>query len=237
MKHFTLVLAALTTTAAAQITCIDDPGLMAPDSVCINFENEVIGALANPYVVPGVTFSSPIGMGINDVSQWAADGTAVSNFTLHNASSHVMSMPFVDITIVFDEPVDMFVLGWFDANYSGNEVRVYDAAGLLLGTCEPQLGLPGGCCAAYVGAQSTSFNIKSVVVHPATHDDWYSIDNLYFHNDTVGSGYCFPTNNSTGSPAFIAAAGSDIVAQDNFRLQASSLPSGEFGYFLAGQGQ
>ncbi|MEZ6015964.1 MAG: hypothetical protein R3F49_12670 [Planctomycetota bacterium] len=49
----------------------------------------------------------------------------------------------------------------------------------------------------------------------------------------LGTSYCTPAvANSTGSPATISAGGSAFVADNNFSLTASGLPTNSFGYFL-----
>ncbi|MCP3915755.1 MAG: hypothetical protein GY711_09385 [bacterium] len=54
----------------------------------------------------------------------------------------------------------------------------------------------------------------------------------------IGTSYCGPAiPNSTGSPATIAANGSTTVAANNLQLTASTLPPGQFGYFLVGETQ
>ena len=53
-----------------------------------------------------------------------------------------------------------------------------------------------------------------------------------------GTIFCDPAvNNSTGFPATIAASGSDVVADNDFTVTAASLPTNQFGYFIASQGQ
>ncbi len=46
-----------------------------------------------------------------------------------------------------------------------------------------------------------------------------------------------PEPNSSGYPAAISMTGSLVVADDDFTLQATSLPQGEFGFFLNSRGQ
>ncbi|MCP3918013.1 MAG: hypothetical protein GY711_20895 [bacterium] len=54
----------------------------------------------------------------------------------------------------------------------------------------------------------------------------------------VGSTYCSPANpNSTGVPAQIAATGSSAVSSNDVTLRATSMPPGQFGYFLVGSNQ
>jgi len=49
----------------------------------------------------------------------------------------------------------------------------------------------------------------------------------------LGTNYCGPAvPNSSGLPALIAASGSSTVSDDDFHLEASSLPTNQFGYFL-----
>jgi choice-of-anchor B domain-containing protein len=53
-----------------------------------------------------------------------------------------------------------------------------------------------------------------------------------------GSSYCTPAiPNSTGLPAVLNATGSDLVADNDVTLIATSMPANQFGYFLASQTQ
>lgn len=51
----------------------------------------------------------------------------------------------------------------------------------------------------------------------------------------VGTSYCTPTLNSTGTVGAIAATGSDLVSRNDLTLRASGLPPGRFGIFLVGR--
>jgi hypothetical protein len=53
----------------------------------------------------------------------------------------------------------------------------------------------------------------------------------------LGQNYCYSTPNSTGYPAIIASAGSDVVADNNLSLAAGPAPIGETGIFFYGQNQ
>ncbi|MCP3915677.1 MAG: hypothetical protein GY711_08990 [bacterium] len=54
----------------------------------------------------------------------------------------------------------------------------------------------------------------------------------------LGTSYCGPAvPNSTGAPGLMAVSGSPAVADNNVALTATDLPSGQFGYFLAGRTQ
>ncbi|MEZ6017088.1 MAG: hypothetical protein R3F49_18370 [Planctomycetota bacterium] len=55
---------------------------------------------------------------------------------------------------------------------------------------------------------------------------------------TIGARYCSPAvTNSSGQPASIAAAGSDVAATNSFSLVATELPNNSFGFFLTSQTQ
>ncbi len=53
----------------------------------------------------------------------------------------------------------------------------------------------------------------------------------------LGQNYCYSTPNSTGYPAIIASAGSDVVADNNLTLTAGPAPIGETGIFFYGLNQ
>lgn len=50
----------------------------------------------------------------------------------------------------------------------------------------------------------------------------------------LGTNFCTAVPNSTGSAGSIAGIGSDLVAANNLTLEASSLPPGQFAYFVNG---
>ena len=54
---------------------------------------------------------------------------------------------------------------------------------------------------------------------------------------SIGTSYCDSTANSTGVPARLFLNGSDVAADNALRLDASSLPSQTFGYFLCSRHQ
>ncbi len=57
-------------------------------------------------------------------------------------------------------------------------------------------------------------------------------------DDHLGQNYCGPAvPNSSDEPAEIHACGSDLVADGDLVLRATSLPTDKFGYFLASQTQ
>jgi formylglycine-generating enzyme required for sulfatase activity len=53
----------------------------------------------------------------------------------------------------------------------------------------------------------------------------------------IGTSYCSPVPNSTGSPATISGSGSASVSTNNLRLTSSSLPLNAFAYFLCSRNQ
>jgi hypothetical protein len=61
---------------------------------------------------------------------------------------------------------------------------------------------------------------------------------IYDLNTTLGTPFCSPANaNSTGNPAVISATGSDVVADNDLTLRATSLPPNAFAYFIASRTQ
>lgn len=52
---------------------------------------------------------------------------------------------------------------------------------------------------------------------------------------TIGTVYCNAVANSLGAPGQLAAAGSIVATDNDLTLQASGLPSGQFGYLLCSQ--
>jgi hypothetical protein len=60
---------------------------------------------------------------------------------------------------------------------------------------------------------------------------------VYEPERPIGTNYCAPVANSTGSEGGIAALGSDVVADDLLTLVAHDLPDNAFGFFLASRMQ
>lgn len=74
-------------------------------------------------------------------------------------------------------------------------------------------------------------------------EDWQGnqivVDELEaVRGDGIGTPFCDPAiPNSSGSSAELGASGSASVADNDFTLNATALPTSEFGYFVASQGQ
>jgi len=53
----------------------------------------------------------------------------------------------------------------------------------------------------------------------------------------LGTNYCAANANSTGTTGRLVGRGSDVVADDDFHLEASALPNNAFGYFVTSRTQ
>lgn len=70
-----------------------------------------------------------------------------------------------------------------------------------------------------------------------TFTSWqFGVDNIRIEGGLVASNYCSTSNNSTGSPAIISAAGSNSVADNNLTLTAGPVPN-NIGLFFYGPTQ
>lgn len=229
-----LALATIAGSALGQI--VTDPSAMNGAATVLDFESLPIGPAANPLTLGNVTFSCGSGLGIASVAPWGANGTEVSERTLLPFSSGDFQFgpPYTPITLTFATPVREIGLAWFDPNDPGNWFRAYDSGGALLGEGSPQLGTPGGCCAAFIGFVSATPAIKTVVVTPAHGDDVYSIDNVrVFPGFPPPQSYCTAKASSSGCLASmepqvagtqpVSGAGSYVLLARHAQAQRSGI--------------
>lgn len=67
--------------------------------------------------------------------------------------------------------------------------------------------------------------------------DFLRVLNINCGDDEVGTAYCTPANNSTGSPSSISGQGSNVVADNDFTLVTEGLPANSFGIYFYGPDQ
>lgn len=160
--------------AAATIT---SPNQLSSSYSLIDFETVPTGT--DPLVIDGVTFTSLTGsLSIFDVSAWPSNGTEIASKTLFPGAE-----PDSAISIEFAEPVSEVLVGWGDANFTGNVLQAFDADGDLLEEAHVTLAAPGGGHAAWIGFKRATADIKRVIVQPdqsQSSGDDYVIDNIHY---------------------------------------------------------
>jgi hypothetical protein len=226
-------------TASVAQTVIMDPALVHPGATLVDFESVPIGAAANPLVMGGITFSNAgPGLGCVDVSFYQAHGTHVAgNTLLPFPSGSFQGTGYTAIRITFAAPVAQIGLGWFDPNFAGNRLRAYDTGGNLIAEGTPQLGPPGGCCAAFLGVIAPADVIAAVEVVPDSVDDWYSIDMVRYHRCSNVSSPYGQGCPGTGAVAPVLSSTGCTTRGTQARLSTNGALGGAQGLLLLGSGQ
>jgi hypothetical protein len=173
--------------ASANGTVITDPNQLFPGATLIDLEGFATGGnlvtdVPDPLTIGNVTFTSVTGnLSIFDISVagWATDGTAVASKTLFPGGE-----PDSAISIEFATPVSQFLVGWGGADFPGNVLRAFDAAGNLLEEGAVALVPPhSGEHVAWIGFSRPTADIAKIVVQPAQplpSGDDYVIDNIFY---------------------------------------------------------
>lgn len=113
--------------------------------------------------------------------------------------------------------------GWFGVS-----------AGVLIG-----LVTTGGTAGTYSGGMTVTDTVLDHILDGFTyvnvHTGMFPAGEIRGQviQPTLGTGYCQPALNSTGSPGTLVAVGSPRVSDNMLQLNASSLPLNSFGYFIA----
>jgi hypothetical protein len=150
-------------------------------ALVVTFESSTPGGQSSPLTVGGLTFAADTGLGIASVDGYGADGTEVAGLTLKpDETPFYDGGPYGIIKITFATPVSQFLVGWFDPNLRGNAAKALGANEEVLEEGYPALGPKGGVHAAWIGFVRSKADIHSVWIVPASIDDWYGIDNVFY---------------------------------------------------------
>lgn len=157
---------------------ITSPSQMNGCNWLIDFESLPIGALSNPVTIEDVVCWTPgDGLGIASVAEFGANGGHVEENTLvPRPTGTFVGAPYADIEMTLPVPASEIAMGWFDSNFSGNRVEVYDSNGALIEAIAVNTFPTGGCCADFVGIRRPTAEIFRVVAHVSNGNDVYSID-------------------------------------------------------------
>lgn len=168
----------ISTSAAAVITL---PAQLTVGNQIVDFESKPLGVTLNPLTIGEVTFSATTPLAIDTVSSFGANGTFVQDHVLRsNGSNSLGSAGYVDIRIDFSTKVVEVGLGWFDPNFTGNELRAYNSSNVLLEAAPIPTGPAGGSFAAFRGFQRPQGDISYVIAHVSAANDVFAIDNVSF---------------------------------------------------------
>ena len=126
----------------------------------------------------------------------------------------------------------------FVANLGTNTTELFEN-GVSFGTAPYAPLLQGlqGIGQIYRPAGSNLDVLTGRIRGVAVYDAALGLPEIIAHRDayfmgSIGTTYCTPVNNSTGTPSVLSASGSPVAATNNLTLEASSLPLSSFGYFL-----
>ncbi|MFT4542041.1 MAG: hypothetical protein ACI841_001129 [Planctomycetota bacterium] len=119
-------------------------------------------------------------------------------------------------------------------SYSNNCVPPYINGGT--GPCMCTSFAAAGAPNVYVDPNGTG-NITVQLVSAAQELAEFYTDDDSLTFPFIGVNYCVSNTNSTGDPALISAMGSRSVQTNNLRLEASPLPTNQFGIFYYGPTQ
>lgn len=166
---------------------------------------------------------------------WRRDGTVINKEGTTTGWSEVANGAIPSpqslgtlSTAVLDNPIPLQVgRHGIAIEYFGDELRYYDGLFPLgrLATSNADLELyegsvgtqlfNGRCCAPRVWSGTVNYELGA--------------------SGPVGMNYCTPLQNSTGQPAIISGFGSNVAADNDLVLSATSLPVGSFSFFLTSQ--
>lgn len=140
---------------------------------------------------------------------------------------------FVEVSYVASAAsVPVTLIGWDGPNGTGNQV--VSAMGTTIGTSTDGAnctGDPNGSFCLFDTLSIAGDGIRSVTIVGATANQ-FGFDNMTFCVNSVGSSFCQSLPNSTGIRGNLVASGSDVVADNNLRLQAVNLPLNTMGYLV-----
>jgi len=225
-----LVALTLTATAAAQTIVINFDFLPGPDNVLGTLDDIPIVApttfaaqtvqLTNEFSALGILFTPNPGLNNQNEVLLSSSFTTPPTHTLPNlfASSGTLL-----IEATFTVPVAR-VRALVGISGGADTLTIFDAGGAVLGSMQGD----------DVEVELTSATPIARMSVTATVGTTPAIDNLEFDiSGSLGTVYCAPAvANSTGASATIAAVGSTVIASNNLRLEAASMPTSAFGFFL-----
>jgi hypothetical protein len=156
-----------------------DPSQLVAGATTITFEAFPLGIVSEPFIVGAASFSSSAPIAITDVSSFGVVGSAVASKLLLG-SPDLSASSYTSIRIDFLSPVGQVAFGWWDPNFSGSEVRVYDSSNALLEVASIPTGPANGTFATFRGIQRDSNDISYAVAHISSPNDVYGIDNVSY---------------------------------------------------------
>jgi hypothetical protein len=226
MKRLAIHLCVLSTMALVANLRVDaeiltDPGQLSVSNTVVDFESFGSGSVANPLVIGDVTFSSSNLLDIWDISGFPANGTFVSGKTLRSA---VGNSNYVNIRIDFPTDVSEIGLGWFDSNFEGNILAVYDSSDNLLESAPIPTGPINGVFATFRGIRRAQNDISYAIAFVSNSDDVFSLDNVSY--GVTEAPVTVPAESLTVAPGILNAGGlPELENSDNQFVQVFRNPS------------
>lgn len=176
-----LILASLACTQCiSNAAVLTDESQLSSGNTLIDFEMFSPGTVSNPFVIGNATFSSSQFLSIEDATPYSPPPRVVHHVLRANSGTGIFDHPYVDIRIDFASPVSQVGLGWWDPNIAGNELLVYNAAGVLLESAPIPTGPPGGGFATFRGISRPANEIAYAIMHISGGNDIYGIDNVSY---------------------------------------------------------
>lgn len=163
-------------------TSITSQGDLSPLDTVIDFESVSLGFTSNPLSLSGATFSSGSTLQIIDNTFDAAINFPTftqGHFLASPGTVNGSGQASVPIEITFIQPIAEIGIGFFDPNFSGNFLKVYNSSNILLESVESFTGPVGGSFADFIGIQRSSNEIARVEIVAAP-NDFLGIDNVTF---------------------------------------------------------
>lgn len=166
---------------AARADILTSSSQLSPTNTTLDFESFPAGLTSNPLVIGDASFSSVTPLAIIDISSFGAHGSTVFRNVLRpNGANPLGVSGYTDIRIDFASPIGEIGLGWFDPNFVGNSLDVYDSSNTLLESAPIPTGPIGGSSAAFRGIRRSTNDIAYAITRVSSPDDVYGIDNVSF---------------------------------------------------------
>ncbi len=223
-------------TGAAMAEPLTKPSQLTPGNQLITFEGRAVAPIGVAPKIQCVTFSSPQGMSIVDLTSQPYSGPLVGGRAIHPLPGAIGSGVYINTSIAFDPPVKEIGLGWWDPTAAGCVLRVYNSSVQFLEEITVPAQPPGGGGASFVGIRRPTAEIALAICFPGANNDTYAIDNVSY-----GPGCYVNCDCSTVSPSLTANdfqcflnsfAANDAYANCDGSTVSPTLTANDFQCFL-----
>lgn len=181
MKLIASIFAALLgSQAISSAVVLTSASQLSPTNTLIDFTSSSIGPAGNPLTIGGVQFLSSTVLHIEDVSIYSPTPEVAGKLLRTGHPTSIGTAQYVDIRMDFSAPISEIGLGWWDPNFAGNELRVYDSANILLETAVLPTVTVGGGSAVFRGISRSSNDIAYAIARISSPNDVYGLDNISY---------------------------------------------------------